>query len=813
MTTKRGAGCARLRSFVMALTMLMAVTHAVSGTAQGQSATQRPESLRFDIPAGPLGTALTSFAEAARLKLLAPSDALRGLRSPGISGSFLPEEALRRLLAGTGITYRFTNGDTVTLERGAGSGEVTNLAPVTAEAERETAWSPVKGYVAKRSAAGTKTDTPIIETPQSVTVITRDQLDAQQVQSVSQGLAYTAGVVAQPRGEVNGFFEFPTIRGFGSANFEYLDGMRLLGASSGIQIDPYNLERIDVWKGPASVLYGQSAPTGIVNLISKRPTDFRFQEVELQAGSFDRVQGAFDLGGPIDEQGRFLYRVTGFARDADTQVDFTKDQRISIAPAIAWRPDTDTSLTLLTNYQFDPKLGFFNFLPAQGTFLDNPNGKIPTSFYGGDPSFNISEREQYALGYLFEHHVDDVWTLRQNLRYMNMRVDIDSVFGTGLQANLRTLNRVAFFGRQDIDAYTIDNQAQAKFDTAAVEHTVLVGFDFQKTIDAQRTGTGTAPTIDVFAPVYNRAITRPATGVDTHTEQSQYGLYGQHQIKLGGLNLVYGARQDWATSRTENRLNQSSIEMDDKAITGRAGAIYVMDNGIAPYVSYATSFNPSTGTDFFGMPFEPTTGRQVEIGVKYQPTSFNGLFTVAAFDLAQQNVLTPDPARPNFSIQTGEIRSRGVEFEGKVSLNRNINLLASYTALDPEVTKANPNAQRISIEGKRPVGIPRHFGSVWGDYTFNEGPVSGLGFATGVRYVGWSYGDQLNTFHVPSYVLVDAALHYDFGELSTELEGLRATINATNLLDNEYTASCLNAPGSCFYGLRRNVIGSLKYRW
>lgn len=246
---------------------------------------------------------------------------------------------------------------------------------------RETAYGPVRGYVATRSAGGTKTDTPLIETPQSISVITRDQMDAQAVQSVSQALNYTAGVVAQPRGSVNGYYEFPFIRGFAPTNFLYLDGMQLLGASAGLQIEPYGLERIEVIKGPASILYGQGPPSGIISMISKRPTEVPFREILYQGGTWDRKQGAFDVSGPVDGEGKVLYRLVGLARDSGTQVDFTEDNRLFIAPAVTWRPTVDTTLTILGQYQ-KAESGFFNFLPARGTFLPNPNGVISTSFYG-----------------------------------------------------------------------------------------------------------------------------------------------------------------------------------------------------------------------------------------------------------------------------------------------------------------------------------------------------------------------------------------------------------------------------------------------
>ncbi len=415
---------------------------------------------------------------------------------------------------------------------------------------RETAYGPVRGYVATRSAGGTKTDTPLIETPQSISVITRDQMDAQAVQSVSQALNYTAGVVAQPRGSVNGYYEFPFIRGFAPTNFLYLDGMQLLGASAGLQIEPYGLERIEVIKGPASILYGQGPPSGIISMISKRPTEVPFREILYQGGTWDRKQGAFDVSGPVDGEGKVLYRLVGLARDSGTQVDFTEDNRLFIAPAVTWRPTVDTTLTILGQYQ-KAESGFFNFLPARGTFLPNPNGVISTSFYAGDPNFNTSTITNSGITYLFEHRFNEMFTVRQNYRRLEISVDADNIFSGVLAPNLRTLSRFAFLNRDVVKGDTLDNQLQAKINTWAVQHTVLWGLDLQRLIEDHQTGNGAAPTIDIFNPYYFQKITPPRVTADTYQIQRQTGFYVQDQMKLDRWVLLVGARG--ATSRARHR--------------------------------------------------------------------------------------------------------------------------------------------------------------------------------------------------------------------------------------------------------------------
>jgi iron complex outermembrane receptor protein len=667
----------------------------------------------------------------------------------------------------------------------------------------------VQGYVATRSASGTKTDTPIIQTPQSISVVTRDQIEAQGAKTVSQALNYTSGVFAEPRGSVNGLFEFPNIRGFNLPSFLYQDGMQLLGASAGLQVEPYGLERIEVIKGPASVLYGQGSPSGIVNLVTKRPTDSRFNEVQILGGDYNRKQIAVDTGGPIDEKGEVLYRFTGLARESGTQVDFTKDNRYYVAPALTWRPTANTTWTVLFNYQ-KADSGFFNFLPAAGTFRPNPNGQISTSFYAGDPNFNRSTIENTSVTSLFEHRFNEVVTFRSNYRHGELSVNQD-VLTTGLLApnNQRTLARSTFRNHDEFTTDTADNQLEVKLNTFGFQHTILGGFDYQNSYEDHKNWSGAAPSIDLFAPAYYQPIAAPTLNtLNTNQTIEQTGAYVQHQGKLGGWNTVLGVRRDEVTSNTYNLLNRTTTATSDEASTKKAGLLYLFDIGLAPYASYSESFAPTAGTDRFGSAFKPTTGQQTEVGLKYQPKDFTGLFTFAAFDLVRQNVSTPDPAAPTlFAVQTGEVRSRGLEFEGKVSLTRSLDVIGSYTYLNAVVTKSNT----IDLN-KIPIGVPHNFGGLWGDYTIRGGQLSGLGFAGGVRYVGETFADTLNTIAVPAYTLYDAAIHYEFGELNPRLKGLRMQINATNLFDKTYVASCLAAT-NCFYGLRRSVIGTLAYRW
>lgn len=685
-----------------------------------------------------------------------------------------------------------------------GADTTIDLPAVTVTGSGETALSPVPGYVANRSATGTKTDTPLLETPQSISVIPRDLIDDQNAQSLNQILRYTAGVTPETRGAVATRYDQLTIRGFDAD--EYWNGMKLQSLYYiAPQIETYLLERVEVLKGPSSVLYGQSPAGGLVNMVSKRPTETPLHEVGVEVGTDEHLRATADLSGPLDAEGKYLYRLTAVGLTEDGQIRMTENERVAVAPSFTWRPDADTRLTLLGLYQRDPKGNSYGGIPPQGTVLYNPLGKIPVDFYDGDPNFEKFDREQASLGYEFERRLGDRWTMRLNGRWLRSEVAYDSVYANGLSADYRTLNRGIATSREELTALTFDNQLEGRVDTGPVQHTVLVGVDHQRADGHYAFGwSGSAPSIDVFNPVYGMAITVP-TRNRTELEGRQTGVYVQDQLRLGGFVLTLAGRQDWA--RTTYKTAYGTTKQSDEAFTGRAGLTYVFESGIAPYVAYAESFTPQSGTDYFGNPFDPEEGTLYELGVKYQPRGTKALFTAAVFDLTRSNLLTADPIHAGLSVQTGEVRSRGVELEAKASLTEQLDLVAAYTYLDTEYTKDNSG-----LEGKELPAVPRHQASLWAMYRMPEGTsLSGLSLGAGVRHTG-STANTANTFRVPSFTLVDAAVSYDLGAIAASLEGAELSVNAKNLFDKEYVASCYYGDW-CAYGYQRTVTAGLRYRW
>jgi len=762
--------------------------------------------LDFKIDPQSLSSALRALATQSGLHLGYTTADIAGLQSKGAQGRLTPHQALQKLLEGTGIAFSVTGPNTVALRPvNAQSTGADGVTLDTINVTGETAWGPVDGYVATRSGVGTKSDASILETPQSVSVVTSDQMRDRGVSTVVEALQYVPGVNTHNGGK-DPRYDYITIRGFSTyGNGSYRDGLREIDDANSLlatRTETYGLERIDVVRGPSSVLYGQTGPGGVIDKISKRPTDKPFYEIGGLTGNYNRYQATFDLGGPLDKDKTLLYRLTGLFRDSDSQIahfsNDVKDDRKYIAPAFTWQPNSDTKLTFLGEYQKDLTGNAFPLSRVRivGTTMTSVEA-VP--IFLGDPNWNKFDQEQYRVGYEFEHRFNDAVTVKQKLRYS--KVEVDYRFLTGyLVNNGTTAARTANWGVASTDGVSTDNQLHAKLHTGPFDHSVLVGLDYQKTQFDQVYKYDNSVSLNSTNPVYYQSITAPTT-VRTSAKQdlSQLGLYAQDQIKLQNWLLTLGGRQDWASLDSDDRVANTTTSVDDKAFTKRLGLTYLAPSGLAPYVSYAESFMPQTGTSFAGTPFKPTKGKQWEGGVKYQPPGSRTLLTLAVFDIKQQNVLTTDPDHTNFNVQTGEVRSRGIEAQASTSPVEGLELIASYTQMKVEVTQSTK-----ADLGKVPVVTPERLASLWADYTFKTGRLEGLGFGGGVRYNGKNYMDIANTLVNDPYTVFDAAVHLDW-------KGARFAINVNNVFNREQTLC--TTTGGCQYISPRVVTASARYRW
>lgn len=731
--------------------------------------------------------------------------------STGVRGSTALSNALLFcLLSGTSAVYAQSSTDDAVGK----TAEVSSLPTVKVTGNRDNSLvGSADGYVPITAVTATKTDTPLIETPQSVSVVTSDQMTAQGAQTVAEALRYTASVLPEIRGASAAGASYLFSRGFYLE--QYLDGARMPSdVSFGYAIpsfDPYGLERIDIVHGPASVLYGQAAPGGVANLVSKQPTATPIHEVFVTTGSHNRMQAGVDLGGPVTTDGKLTYRFTATGLDTRTQVEGTRQKRIYIAPAVTWKPDENTTLTVLAKYQRDPDVGYYNFVPAVGSVLFNPAGQISSHTNVGDPDFDHHSRTQLSVGYEFEHRFNPTWTFRQNTHYTYVKDDLANVFPYGYASGSNTtLNRYTFFNKESAKVFSIDNQAQAKVNTGPVSHTMLFGFDFQRVLYGEDVGAAfNASSLNVFDPVYGNN-TMPAETSYDQIRQKQFGVYAQDQMAWGKWRFLIGAREDWVSADDNNPVTASYEAQSARAFTWRTGLVYLFDSGIAPYASFSKSFDPQVGQLYGGGMAKPTTAQQYEVGVKYQPPGYNSFITASLFNLTEHNVLTSDLDHSGYYTQAGEVRARGLELEGHASLTNNLDLVASYTYLNDVTTESNDTTTTISgdttsLQNKRVWGIPRNIASAWLDYTLHAGPMRGLGFGGGVRYLGSSY-DASNSIKVSSVTLFDATVHYDTG-----LHWL-FSLNAKNLFNRQYVASCFSS-ATCTYGDGVEVLATARYRW
>jgi len=669
------------------------------------------------------------------------------------------------------------------------------------ELEKVTVTAP--HYVSTGSRSATKTNAPLIEIPQSVTVISRDQIDLLHWTDLEQTVRYTSGAIGNVFGP-DPRYDWLYVRGFQPV--QYIDGLRApIGSVSNVGTDLYGYQAVDILKGPSSVMYGSAPPGGIVNMTSRRPEPVFSGEVGIQGGSFGRGQFNTDVTGPMGDNGSG--RFTMLYRDVGTQLDFVDTKRFYVAPAYKYDFSPDTSITLLGYYQKDNiDNQSTGFLPAQGTLLPNPNGRIPIDRNIGEPGVNFYDREQYGVGYDFEHAFSDMFSIEQNLKYFNSDINSREIFGTGLldadgdgvPDDFRTVTRSDFPFNENIDSFNVDTRGYLDLASGDVTHKVLIGIDYRDYDNTSEFGFAPAPPIDVYDPQYGAPIDDPQLFPFADQHQKQTGLYLQDQIHLGKAVFTLSGRQDWLDS------TNSDVDTNRNEFTYRVGVNYLFDNGVAPYVSAASSFEPVAGADFDGNPFDPSTGKQYEVGIKYagnDPTAdVQFLGTVAAYHLVQEDVLTPDPDHVFFSVQTGEVTVDGFELEGVARFWQQLSINASYSYIDSEVTQSNgPDL------GKQLPVVPKQKISLLGDYTIGTGPLAGLGFNLGVRHHGSTYGDPANQFKSPAVTLWDGTVRYDYGFW-------RFALNVSNITDKEYVARC-DGFTNCFYGTRRVIIASITRRF
>lgn len=688
---------------------LLAVAIALSAPLASTAliAAEQASSVRaYNLPAAPLASTLNQIASQAGLALTLNPALAAGKTSAPVKGQFDAQGALREALRGSGLQLEQSSAGTFSLVPVPEGVVALPETSIIGQGNYESAWGPVEGYVATRTAAGSKTDTALVEAPRSISVATRQQMLDRNVQNLDDAVKYMPGIVSASYGS-DTRYDWMRVRGFEPTHF--LDGLPLpRGVYANPKAETWNLDRLALLRGPASSVYGQTPPGGLLDMVSRRPSAESSNAIQVQYGSDNYRQINFASTGKIDDEGQFLYGLSGVVRDAGTQVDHIDNKRYNIAPSLTWNIDTDTKLTLLSQFTRDDTGTTSQFLPIVGTKIKSPLGKVSHHKNLGDPDYEFYDRTYYALGYAFEHRLNDTWQFKQNLRYTKSELSFQQLtVGAYLYAPVDAegnISRSSTNVDEDIAQFAVDNNFQADFATGNINHTVLIGLDHQRTDSSYLSIFGGAGTTNIYKPVYGQPIERPARKdayYDYDQKTVQTGLYVQDQMALDKWRLTLGGREDWVHQGT-TYLNKSDATNTDRSknFSGNAALSYVFDSGFVPYLSYAESFQPASNASADPVKsYKPTEGKQWELGVKYQPPGSNTLLSAAIYDLTQKNVLVTRFGSGGESItdQAGEVKVKGLELEAISDVTENLKVIAAYTLAKSEVQTGTYKGNRLQL--------------------------------------------------------------------------------------------------------------------
>ena len=810
----RGGSTALVASLLLSSVCISVVS---AGNAVAQD---RVERRSFSVPAGPLSQALVIFGRQAGLQISYQPSIARGKTSGQVGGSVRTEEALSRLLVGTGISYRIQGSIVYLSNPGSddlaadGSGDSSTGLP-TIMLHGETPTGPLTGLVAENSATGTKTDTPLLDTPVSVSVVGEPEMKRRGVNNLDQALAYTSGVNTNLYG-ADKRYDFIAIRGFvETGKGIYRDGLQnRVNNFTGSRIEPYGMQRIEVMKGSTSTLYGLNAPGGLVNMVTKRPQDTKFGEIYTTFGE-DHIETGTDFGGPIDAEGDWSYRLTGKWQNGQEGPDWARDDRLFIAPALTWQPTDFTSLTFLGDY--NKRKGANRYGIPLGSGID------PDTFLG-ESSLDRNDTVEKNIGYIFDHDFDNGLKFNQTARYTDITLVNRNVYPTDYTSVEN--RRMAMLVDGDLQRFAIDSNLQYDTSFDHIDSRTLFGIDYSRTREEQSDIRGMVAGVGQLAnPVYcspTCTITPSFTSPSMTGSGSErtVGVYMQEELTFDDRwILTFGGRYDKVHGEADSVFDYFGLELadrqsiDDHALTTRVGLTWKANDQLSFYGTYSESFAPvppvpslygALGTPSLAGTAKPVEGVMYEAGIKYRPEGMNALFTAAVFDISQTNV----PYYRNFNqrSQIGKVDARGVELEGKAEITDRMNVTLAYSFIDSEIVEG----EVASHKGNRMQFIPKHTASAWLDYTIpGDGMLGDLTMGIGARFVGSRYGENANTVKLASYTVFDAALNYQMTESAS------LSVNVLNLLDKDYVShiETFSAPDSAFYGDRRSVKATLKYTW
>ncbi|HNP61848.1 MAG TPA: TonB-dependent siderophore receptor [Nitrospirales bacterium] len=830
--------------------MLLIVMHLSPAMVQAVLAETGPTQIvNFDIPSQPVGSALNAFADATGWQISLPTELAAGLTSPGVIGSYTPEVALQTLLSGTGLTYQLADTNAVILVQQSSTGAVPSALPSqrpvvsresppsSSKATPKTVKVPeivvkevrerddAKTYVAEESHTATRTDTPIRDVPQSIQVITRKVIEEQRTYRLQNTLENISGINATE--STASLYDSLIIRGFAATDRSYYRNGLLDPFAQFMASDTYNIRRIEVLKGPASVLYGQGDPGGIINLVTNKALPNAEYSASTTLGNYNFYRSDLNATGPLNKNKTLLYRLNVAGQKANSFIDYANRDLVAVAPSLTWLIGSRTSFTV----DFDYMRRWTNDpygLPAQGTYLPNPNGPISRKTSTTLGSFSTFNRSSYRVGYDLSHQFNDKWSVRNAYRYSIVEDDKDNLYAgfDSLDPDQRTIQR--FQVLQPVvarrHAHSMVTNVVGHLQFLNMEHTLLTGVELrQEKTDQFTFAFGEAPPLDLYNPDYSlRPNPFDGPRISNVGDTKSVGVYMQDQVTiLPNLKFLGGVRYDYVDQYQKFTFAGDSTKdsLDNDAWSPRLGLVYQPIEPVSLYTSWTKGFQPSSASSVNpdGESFKPERSTQYEVGIKAFLLDNRISATLAWFHLTRKNLLTPDSnpaqAAQGFMVQTGEQRSQGVEFDVTAQLTAGWNVIAGYAYTDAEVTKDNDP----TLEHKRLANVPYNKFTLWSTYHFQEGVLKGFGVGGGI----FAYTDRNATIFenmptMPGYVRADAALYYN-RELPPGnwlgAKGVNAALNFRNLLDQRYVATSYNGSSSFFFGEPLTVLGTLGIRF
>ncbi|NJA07427.1 TonB-dependent receptor [Methylococcaceae bacterium WWC4] len=774
-----GFRSSRLSHAIQGILLASALTASV--VAQGEEITNRKS---YHIGGGSLGQALSQFARDAGILFTGESKLTDGKTSKGLDGEYTVEEGFRKLLAGSGLTYIITDDNAVAIkvaESGSDAGSTLPAVTVLGKAVYDSADPYSPDYNRSVASTATKTDTPIMETPMSIQVVSRQVMQDQQAYRMQDALKNVSGV--QQRFIGGGFDSF-VVRGFELDTFQYRNGVRI----PSLNFDMANVKQIEVLKGPASTIYGRTEPGGMINAVTKRPLADSHYSLEQRFGSYDYYRTQAYATGAVTDDKSVLYGLDLSYLNSDSFREHSFNDRVFVAPSLTWRPTDRTELNLTVEYLNEDRV-YDSGLPATSAGIL----PLPITRQFDNPGLN-DNHENILVDFNWSHQFNNDWKIQNGVVSMHRDFESNETYAGGFNAATDMLDRYAWFGQESTDMNTVYMNLTGKFNTFGIEHTLLLGGDFFNQEGLGYATDNFVDSVNIYHPVYpsNSSLAiydnLPETyfrdqqgGWYNYREDTWYGLYFQDQMSFFGdkLHIMGGGRYDWTHVKQDSAYFtalDSSAETNDH-FSPRVGVTFQPWSWLAVYGNFVESFGTNNGRSQTGEIFDPQTATQFESGIKTEWFDGRLTSTLAYYHLTKSNVLTPAGNGQPFQVPIGKARSQGLELDVSGQITDTLSLIGNYAYTDTRITNDNEGN-----EGKRLPFVPEHSGSLWLKYAFQQAPLQGFSLGAGLYAASERTGDRANSYWDGSYARLDllGAYRHKIGK-----SHLTAQLNINNVADTK----------------------------